>query len=100
VQRDRLQQMERETVRDLEREKTPWRRLICALKTIRCSPCGGGRLLAAASACVDAGQTDLIKTVALLLMVADHISMLCGLDNDWLRLAGRERFRSLAWSGP
>jgi hypothetical protein len=49
---------------------------------------------------VDAGQTDLIKTVALLLMVADHISMLCGLDNDWLRLAGRERFRSLAWSGP
>lgn len=38
------------------------------------------------------GQTDLIKTVALLLMVADHISMLCGLDNDWLRLAGRGAF--------
>jgi hypothetical protein len=46
------------------------------------------------------GQTDLIKTVALLLMVADHISMLCGLDNDWLRLAGRGAFPlfGLVWA--
>lgn len=46
------------------------------------------------------GQTDLIKTVALLLMVADHISMLCGLDNDWLRLAGRGVFPlfGLVWA--
>ena len=46
------------------------------------------------------GQTDLIKTVALLLMVADHISMLCGLDNDWLRLAGHGAFPlfGLVWA--
>ncbi|MCM8227113.1 type-F conjugative transfer system pilin acetylase TraX [Enterobacter hormaechei] len=46
------------------------------------------------------GQTDLIKTVALLLMVVDHISMLCGLDNDWLRLAGRGAFPlfGLVWA--
>lgn len=46
------------------------------------------------------GQTDLIKTVALLLMVADHICMLCGLDNDWLRLAGRGAFPlfGLVWA--
>lgn len=46
------------------------------------------------------GQADLIKTVALLLMVGDHLSMLCGLDNDWLRLAGRGAFPlfGLAWA--
>ncbi|CAK9887069.1 MAG: hypothetical protein XXXJIFNMEKO3_LKCDNKCA_00017 (plasmid) [Candidatus Erwinia impunctatus] len=46
------------------------------------------------------GQADLIKTVALLLMVGDHLSMLCGLNNDWLRLAGRGAFPlfGLVWA--
>jgi len=46
------------------------------------------------------GQTDLIKTVALVLMVLDHISLLSGLDNEWLRLAGRGAFPlfGLVWA--
>lgn len=46
------------------------------------------------------GQMDLIKTVALLLMVADHISLLFGLNNEWLRLAGRGAFPlfGLVWA--
>jgi len=46
------------------------------------------------------GQTDLIKTVALLLMVADHISLVFGLDCAGLRLAGRGAFPlfGLVWA--
>lgn len=46
------------------------------------------------------GQMDLIKTVALVLMVADHIVLIFGLDNEWLRLAGRGAFPlfSLVWA--
>lgn len=46
------------------------------------------------------GQTDLIKTVALVLMVADHVGLLFGLDNEWLRLAGRGAFPlfGLVWT--
>lgn len=46
------------------------------------------------------GQIDLIKTVALLLMVADHINLLYSMENEWLRLAGRGAFPlfGLAWS--
>lgn len=46
------------------------------------------------------GQTDLIKTMALVLMVADHVSLLFGLDNEWLRLAGRGAFPlfGLVWA--
>lgn len=46
------------------------------------------------------GQMDLIKTVALLFMVADHLSLLTGLNNEWLRLAGRGAFPlfGLVWA--
>lgn len=46
------------------------------------------------------GQTDLIKTVALLLMVADHISLMFWPDNDALRLPGRGAFPlfGLVWA--
>ncbi|MDL4454906.1 type-F conjugative transfer system pilin acetylase TraX [Klebsiella michiganensis] len=46
------------------------------------------------------GQTDLIKTVALILMVADHTGLLFGLDNDVLRLLGRGAFPlfGLVWA--
>lgn len=46
------------------------------------------------------GQMDLIKTVALLLMVLDHISLLFSLNNEWLRLAGRGAFPlfALVWA--
>ncbi len=46
------------------------------------------------------GQTDLIKTVALVLMVADHVSLLFGLNSEWLRLAGRGAFPlfGLVWA--
>ncbi|MEZ2578064.1 type-F conjugative transfer system pilin acetylase TraX [Buttiauxella ferragutiae] len=45
-------------------------------------------------------QMDLIKTVALLFMVADHLSLLNGLNNEWLRLAGRGAFPlfGLVWA--
>jgi len=46
------------------------------------------------------GQMDLIKTVAMVLMVLDHISLLFGLDNEWLRMAGRGAFPlfALVWA--
>lgn len=46
------------------------------------------------------GQIDLIKTVALVFMVADHISLIFGLDNYWLRLVGRGAFPlfGLVWA--
>ncbi|BEM75635.1 hypothetical protein SME36J_50580 (plasmid) [Serratia marcescens] len=48
------------------------------------------------------GQTDLIKTVTLILMVADHTNLLFGLDNDALRLLGRGAFPlfGLVWAMP
>ncbi|EJK1259060.1 type-F conjugative transfer system pilin acetylase TraX [Salmonella enterica] len=46
------------------------------------------------------GQMDVIKTVAMLLMVADHVDMLFSLHIDWLRLAGRGAFPlfGLTWA--
>ncbi|EDT7403095.1 type-F conjugative transfer system pilin acetylase TraX [Salmonella enterica subsp. enterica] len=38
------------------------------------------------------GQRDVIKTVALLLMVADHVNRILHLDQTWLFLAGRGAF--------
>lgn len=45
------------------------------------------------------GQRDIIKTVALLLMVADHVNRILHLDQDWLFLAGRGAFPlfALVW---
>ncbi|EGH8822710.1 conjugal transfer protein, partial [Salmonella enterica] len=45
------------------------------------------------------GQRDLIKTVALLLMVADHINRILHLNQEWLFLAGRGAFPlfALVW---
>lgn len=45
------------------------------------------------------GQRDIIKTVALLLMVADHVNRILHLDQEWLFLAGRGAFPlfALVW---
>lgn len=45
------------------------------------------------------GQRDIIKTVALLLMVADHINRILHLNQTWLFLAGRGAFPlfALVW---
>lgn len=45
------------------------------------------------------GQRDVIKTVALLLMVADHINRILHLNQEWLFLAGRGAFPlfALVW---
>ncbi|EJI7102519.1 type-F conjugative transfer system pilin acetylase TraX [Salmonella enterica] len=45
------------------------------------------------------GQRDVIKTVALLLMVADHVNRILHLDQTWLFLAGRGAFPlfALVW---
>lgn len=45
------------------------------------------------------GQADLLKTAALVLMVADHVSLTAGLDCSWMRLAGRGAFPlfALVW---
>lgn len=45
------------------------------------------------------GQRDIIKTVALVLMVLDHINLIFQLKQDWMFLAGRGRFRCLPWCG-
>ncbi len=36
------------------------------------------------------GQRDIIKTVALVLMVLDHINLIFQLKQEWMFLAGRE----------
>lgn len=38
------------------------------------------------------GQTDIIKTVALLLMVTDHTGLLLAHNNELMRLTGRGCF--------
>ncbi|EII7449957.1 conjugal transfer pilus acetylase TraX [Salmonella enterica subsp. enterica serovar Newport] len=45
------------------------------------------------------GQRDVIKTVALLLMVADHVNRILHLDQEWMFLAGRGAFPlfALVW---
>lgn len=45
------------------------------------------------------GQRDVIKTVALLLMVADHVNRILHLNQTWLFLAGRGAFPlfALVW---
>ncbi len=45
------------------------------------------------------GQRDIIKTVALVLMVLDHISLIFQLKQDWFFLAGRGAFPlfALVW---
>ncbi|ENM0556577.1 conjugal transfer pilus acetylase TraX [Salmonella enterica] len=45
------------------------------------------------------GQRDIIKTVALLLMVADHVNRILHLDQEWLFLVGRGAFPlfALVW---
>lgn len=43
------------------------------------------------------GQRDIIKTVALVLMVLDHINLIFQLKQEWMFLAGRGRFRCLPW---
>ncbi len=45
------------------------------------------------------GQRDIIKTVALLLMVADHVNRILHLNQEWLFLAGRGAFPlfALVW---
>ncbi|EHX2188950.1 conjugal transfer pilus acetylase TraX [Salmonella enterica subsp. enterica serovar Kedougou] len=45
------------------------------------------------------GQRDIIKTVALLLMVADHVNRILHLNQTWLFLAGRGAFPlfALVW---
>lgn len=45
------------------------------------------------------GQRDVIKTVALLMMVADHVNRILHLNQTWLFLAGRGAFPlfALVW---
>lgn len=45
------------------------------------------------------GQRDIIKTVALLLMVADHVNRILQLNQEWMFLAGRGAFPlfALVW---
>lgn len=45
------------------------------------------------------GQTDIIKTVALVLMVVDHTGLLLAGNNELMRLLGRGCFPCLVWSG-
>nr|UYM34394.1 hypothetical protein p201703316-2__00103 [Shigella sonnei] len=45
------------------------------------------------------GQRDIIKTVALVLMVLDHINLIFQLKQEWMFLAGRGAFRCLPWCG-
>ena len=47
------------------------------------------------------GQTDIIKTVALVLMVIDHTGLLLAGNNEVMRLLGRGCFPlfGLVWSG-
>ncbi len=45
------------------------------------------------------GQRDIIKTVALVLMVLDHANRILHLDQTWMFLAGGARFRCLPWCG-
>lgn len=42
------------------------------------------------------GQRDIIKTVALVLMVLDHINLIFQLKQEWMFLAGRGAFPLLA----
>ncbi|MEH5332314.1 TraX family protein, partial [Escherichia coli] len=45
------------------------------------------------------GQRDIIKTVALVLMVLDHINLIFQLKQEWMFLAGRGAFPlfALVW---
>lgn len=45
------------------------------------------------------GQTDIIKTVALLLMVTDHTGLLLAHNNELMRLWAGAAFRCSVWSG-
>ena len=45
------------------------------------------------------GQRDIIKTVALVLMVLDDINLIFQLKQEWMFLAGVEPFRCLPWCG-
>lgn len=45
------------------------------------------------------GQRDIIKTVALVLMVLDHINLIFQLKQEWMFLVGRGPFRCLPWCG-
>ncbi len=41
------------------------------------------------------GQRDIIKTVALVLMVLDHINLIFQLKQEWMFLAGRGAFSAV-----
>lgn len=45
------------------------------------------------------GQRDIIKTVALVLMVLDHINLIFQLKQEWMFLVGRGAFPLLPWCG-
>ncbi len=45
------------------------------------------------------GQRDIIKTVALVLMVLDHANRILHLDQTWMFWPGGARFRCLPWCG-
>lgn len=45
------------------------------------------------------GQRDIIKSVALVLMVLDHINLIFQLKQDWMFLAGRRAFPLFALVG-
>ena len=45
------------------------------------------------------GQRDIIKTVALVLMVLDHANRILHLDQSWMFLVGRGAFPLLPWCG-
>jgi hypothetical protein len=45
------------------------------------------------------GQTDIIKTVALVLMVIDHTGLLLAGNNEVMRLLGGAVFRCSVWPG-
>ena len=44
------------------------------------------------------GQRDIIKTVALVLMVLDHINLIFQLKQEWMFLAGRGAFPLLRYA--
>ncbi len=58
--------------------------------------CGDGELLPSSRS---PGQRDIIKTVALVLMVLDHINLIFQLKQEWMFLAGRGAFPLFALVG-
>lgn len=104
---ERLQQMERDMVRDLQKRK-PWAETDTGRQTLMTTDNTNTRndsLAARTDTWLQSllvwspGQRDIIKTVALVLMVLDHANRILHLDQTWMFLAGRGAFPlfALVW---